>query len=75
MVSFREAEHVHLLSISRLTDGEHAFMYVGSMMTVSFKNWSDALDLSDLPEKTRKRHRVIINWSRKRLRLTRSLCI
>jgi integron integrase len=32
------------------------------MITVSFKNWSDALDLADLPEKTRKQHRIIINW-------------
>jgi len=32
------------------------------MITISFKNWSDELDLADLPEKTRKQHRIIINW-------------
>lgn len=39
------------------------FLFTGVIMiTVMFENWSDELDLSNLPEKTRKRHRIIINW-------------
>ena len=32
------------------------------MVTVSFSNWSDALAAAELPDKVRKRHRVIIQW-------------
>ncbi|PXA02839.1 hypothetical protein DDZ13_15080, partial [Coraliomargarita sinensis] len=32
------------------------------MTTISFPNWSDALQSSDLPKQERERHRIIINW-------------